>query len=145
MMAENKNKEYTIVIPSDTHYLSKVDTLCTKIVKNAGLNESDGDDVAIAVTELVNNAIKHGNKYDKNKKVLIKFIVESNKIIAIITDSGIGFNPKEVRNPLDPENIMKESGRGLFLIKELMDTLDYKFTNTGTEVITTKKINSDSK
>ena len=68
-MDKSKKKVFTLTISSDSAHLEKVDNLCSKAVIACGMNESDGDDFAIAVTEIVNNAIHHGNKNDKNKKV----------------------------------------------------------------------------
>jgi serine/threonine-protein kinase RsbW len=139
-MTLKKNKDFAITIPSSSAYLEKVDKLCTKVVKQTGLSEDQGNNVAIAVTELVNNAIHHGNKNDESKKVFISFSINRNYLQARIKDEGCGFKPDEIGNPLDPENLMKESGRGIFLIKKLMDSMEFNFTNSGTEVIITKKI-----
>lgn len=139
-MSVKEQKEFSITIPSNSKYLSKVDRLCTKAVKAAGLTEDQGDDVAIAVTELVNNAIHHGNKNIQEKMVLIVFTINDHYLQAKIKDEGKGFKPDEISDPLDPENLMKESGRGIFLIKELMDKIEFEFDSTGTTVIVSKKI-----
>jgi serine/threonine-protein kinase RsbW len=59
---------------------------------------------------------------------------------AHIKDQGQGFNPDQIGDPLDPQNLMKESGRGIFLIKKLTDSLDFNFTDSGTEIIISKNI-----
>jgi len=139
-MANNENKTFSLTIQSDSVHLNKVDKLCTKAINACGMNESDGDDFAIAVTEIVNNAIHHGNKNNKDKKVFINIRILEFKLEAIIRDEGNGFNPEQIGNPLDPQNLMKESGRGIFLIKQLTDSIDYNFSETGTEIIITKII-----
>ena len=131
---------FTLDIPSNPANLIKVDKLCTKAINASGMNESDGDDFAIAVTELVNNAIHHGNKNNKDKRVFINIRILNNKLEANIKDEGNGFNPNQIGNPLDPINIMIESGRGIFLIKQLTDSIDFNFTSNGTEIIVTKII-----
>ncbi len=135
-----KKSTYSIKIPSSSEHLGEVDEICTKIVKKAGLSESECDDVAIAVTELVNNAIHHGNRNNKNKNVYITFSLNKNLLEVKIRDEGEGFNPKEIKNPLEPENLLKESGRGIFLIKELMDGFEFNFKDSGTEVIIKKNL-----
>jgi len=140
-MEDKSHKTFTLEIPSDSVYLAKVEKLSSKVAKIAKLNESDSDDLGIVTTELVNNAIHHGNNDDKRKKVYICFILNSEMIELSIRDEGSGFNPEKLRDPLAPENLMSESGRGIFLIRSLMDSLAFKFDNGGTEVIITKKIN----
>ena len=139
-MTNSEKDKFTLNIPSDPANLIKVDKLCTKAIDACGMNESDGDDFAIAVTELVNNAIHHGNKNDKDKRVFVIIRILKNKLEANIKDEGNGFNPDQIGNPLDPNNLMKESGRGIFLIKQLTDSIDFNFTNNGTEIIVTKNI-----
>lgn len=139
-MTNQDNKIFSLTIPSDSVHLIKVDKLCTKAIKACGMNESDGDDFAIAVTEIVNNAIHHGNKNNKEKKVYINIRIQESKLEANIKDEGNGFNPDHIGNPLEAQNIMKESGRGIFLIKQLTDSIDFKFSETGTEIIITKNI-----
>jgi len=104
------------------------------------MNESDGDDVAIAVTEIVNNAIHHGNLDDINKSVHLIFSIEPDLVRISIRDEGGGFVPDELGDPLAPENLMKESGRGIFLIRTLMNSVDFNFSENGTEVIITKHV-----
>ena len=139
-MVKNENKTFSLTIQSDSVHLNKVDKLCTKAINDCGMNESDGDDFAIAVTEIVNNAIHHGNINNKEKKVYINIRIVKSKLEASIKDEGNGFNPDQIGNPLDPQNLMKESGRGIFLIKQLTDSLDYNFSDNGTEIIITKII-----
>ena len=139
-MTKSKDKVFSLTIPSDSRHLVKVDNCCTKAINACGMNEIDGDDFAIAVTEIVNNAIHHGNKNNKDKKVFINIRILEFKLEAIIRDEGNGFNPEQIGNPLDPQNLMKESGRGIFLIKQLTDSVDYNFSENGTEIIITKTI-----
>ena len=139
-MAKSGDKIFSLTITSDSVYLVKVDNLCTKAIKACGMNESDGDDFAIAVTEIVNNAIHHGNNNNIEKKVYINIRIVKSKLEASIKDEGNGFNPDQIGNPLDPQNLMKESGRGIFLIKQLTDSLDFNFSDNGTEIIITKNI-----
>ena len=139
-MTNTENKIFSLTIASDSIHLMKVDKLCTKAIKACGMNESDGDDFAIAVTELVNNAIHHGNKNDKSKHVYINIKIKESNLEASIRDEGNGFKPDQIGDPLDPQNLMKESGRGIFLIEKLTDSLDYNFLENGTEIIITKII-----
>lgn len=137
-MTTKKSKSFILEIASDSKYLSKVDKLSAKVARYAKLTNSDSDDLGIVTTELVNNAIHHGNKNNPLKKVLIVFHVDTDQIELRIKDEGDGFNPDEIKDPLAPENLMSESGRGIFLIRNLMDYLEFNFGNDGTEMIAIK-------
>jgi serine/threonine-protein kinase RsbW len=140
MKAAIKPRIFELKFASDTKYLENVEKLSSKVARIAQLSESDSDDLGIVTTELVNNAIHHGNKNDTNKNVHITFIVDEKKIELRIKDEGNGFNPNELKDPLAPENLLSESGRGIFLIRNLMDGLDFNFTDSGTETIVIKNL-----
>jgi serine/threonine-protein kinase RsbW len=139
-MATIKPKKFELEFSSDTKHLESVERLSTQVAKYAQLNESDSDDLGIVTTELVNNAIHHGNKNDPKKRVHLLFIVDSKKIELRIKDEGNGFDPGKLKDPLAPENLFSESGRGIFLIRNLMDELDFEFSDSGTETIAIKNL-----
>ena len=139
-MTAIKPRKFKLVFSSDTRHLERVEKLSTQVANYARLDESDSDDLGIVTTELVNNAIHHGNKNDPTKKVHLLFIVDSEKIELRIKDEGNGFDPKKLKDPLAPENLFSESGRGIFLIRNLMDELDFEFTESGTETIAIKNL-----
>ena len=82
--------------------------------------------IMIAVTEAVNNAIRHGNKDNSSKNVLISLSLEDGMIKFKIQDEGEGFNFHQLPDPTSPENISKPGGRGIFLMKHLSDEVDFK-------------------
>jgi serine/threonine-protein kinase RsbW len=88
--------------------------------------------IMIAVTESVNNAIKHGNKEDKSKNVNLSLILKENEVRFIIEDQGQGFDFTTLYDPTLPENIDKPGGRGIFLMKHLSD--EVHFTEQGRRV-----------
>jgi serine/threonine-protein kinase RsbW len=79
----------------------------------------------IAVTESVNNAIKHGNNCDKNKNVTLTAVYEDNKVRFIVEDEGPGFDPEKLPDPTAPENLEKLGGRGIFLMQQLSDEVSF--------------------
>ena len=99
--------------------------------------------VMIAVTEAVNNAIIHGNKMKPEKKVNFELKTKGRTIIIIIKDEGEGFDPDNIDDCLKPENLMKDGGRGVFLIKELMDDVDFKTTEKGTTLTMKFNVNEN--
>ena len=111
-----------------------------KFGQKAGLTESDIEDFGIATTEMVNNAIRHGNNNDPTKKVHVTFKKSTSEMRVTVRDDGGGFDPDKVDDPLKPENLYKESGRGIFIVRMLMDNVDFRITKAGTEVILIKKL-----
>ncbi len=124
-------------IPSQIHV---VEQELEKFGRKVGLSEDDIENFGIATTEMVNNAIRHGNKSDPSKTVSIKFSKSESEMRVVVRDDGGGFDPDAVADPLKPENIFRESGRGIFIVKMLMDDVQFKFTDAGTEVILIKKL-----
>ena len=94
--------------------------------------------MVIAATEAISNAIIHGNKNNPQKKVTIVVKGLADRIEIHVRDEGNGFEPGKLANPLAPENLLRESGRGIFILKSLMDKIDYRFLSTGTEIVLTK-------
>lgn len=93
-------------------------------------NECDlSDDLAgnlmLLLSEAVTNAIEHGNQFDPNKTAEIEVEITDSDVIASVKDQGPGFKPADQENPLTEENLLKEGGRGVFLLKELSDEVEY--------------------
>ncbi len=141
-LKRQKDNVLEMVIPSDPAQIHKVEIETDKLAKKLGLKEDDRDNLGIAVTEVVANAIIHGNKKNKNKKVFIKFVYSDKFIRIHIRDEGQGFVPDDVANPVEPENIYKDSGRGIFIVKTLMDDVKYQFHDYGSEVILCKVLHN---
>ena len=134
-----KKGKYQVVFPSHIKYLPEAEDLTSRISKELLFDEDARDDLSIAITELFNNALHHGNKNDASKKITITFTVLSGGLQISVRDEGKGFEPAKIKNPLDEENILKTSGRGLFLVEQLVDEIDYKVSPKGSEVIVFKK------
>ncbi len=132
-------KVYEMEIPSIPDKIRKVEQLAEKVARKMGFNQDEMDSLAIAVTEAVNNAIHHGNNADAKKKVHIRLETEGDTLTVRVKDEGEGFDPKKLRDPLRPENLLKESGRGIFILRTLMDKVSFSFSSGGTEIIMVKK------
>ncbi len=141
-MAIQDQTAYRIVIKSDLRNVARVEKVTEKIANHMHFTDEEKDSLAIAVTEIVGNAIVHGNKRDKKKKVTVDFEYKNKTIIVTIQDEGEGFDVAEIANPLEPENLLKESGRGIFIVRALMDAVEFKNTGTGTQVRLIKKTQS---
>ena len=127
-----------LIILSNPDELQRVDEAAERIAIQMGFSQAAIHDIAIAVSEAVNNAIMHGNNADTNKKVQVTFQQESDKLIIRVQDEGLGFEPESIQDPTAPENILREKGRGLFIIRNLMDELQIINTDTGLLLVLTK-------
>ena len=131
----------SIKIPSSQEYLVDIDSFLEGILRGYGVGESAIADIAISVTEIVNNGIIHGNKADIKKVVSVSISKVDSEIEITITDQGPGFDPTTVQSPIEEKNLMREVGRGIFIVKSLMDSvvIDTK-KQKGTRVVLTKRI-----
>jgi len=134
------NLTETLVIKSDVNELARVASITEEICERCGLIEDEIDDISIAVTEAVNNAIKHGNKEDSSKSIEIVFEIETEKIKIRIKDEGEGFRLKEVEDPRKNENLLKDNGRGILIMKTLMDEVKVMPGSEGNVLQLIKKI-----
>ena len=111
----------------------------------AGLDDDALHWVGVALRESVINAIKHGNKGDEHKQVHVEFTpLDANRPLGIVIrvrDEGLGFDPEMVSDPLAPENLLKASGRGIFLIRSFMDEMVLqRAPQGGMEVVMIKRV-----
>lgn len=130
----------SIIIPSDQEFLSDIDMFVEGTLRGLGISESIVADIAISVSELVNNAIVHGNKFARDKTVTVKLRHSGGMLSISVTDQGTGFDPGGVPDPLSQENLLKEVGRGIFIVRQLMDKVDITPTPHGTTIAITKAI-----
>ncbi|MFN5416600.1 MAG: ATP-binding protein [Flavobacteriia bacterium] len=114
-----------IEIPSELKNLGLVEQFIDKVCESKGLDEDVYGNVLIAVTEAVNNAIIHGNCFANDKKVKVDVLETANQICFSVMDEGVGFDFHNLPDPTAPENIEKENGRGIFLIKNLSDEMSF--------------------
>ena len=125
-------KGENIKISSTPDNLRLVERLIEDVCQVYKVNEDSYGNILIAVTEAVNNAMCHGNKNDPAKQVSIDFERSEKLLTFKIKDEGLGFDYTNLPDPTDPANIEKINGRGVFLMKNLADKIE--FQNNGTEV-----------
>lgn len=130
------NIHFTENLASDKTAMSKIEPVLIKFKREFAVPDEKYYNIMIAVSEAVNNALNHGNKLDPAKKVFFDLIATAQKITITVRDEGEGFDPNEVADCTDPENLLKSSGRGVYLIRELMHDVDFTYHN-GTEVVMT--------
>lgn len=124
--------------------LESVDIAEAEILKaaaSAGFGDDDQHRIGMAVRECVVNAIVHGNRYNRNKKVRVRASLAHHRLTVIIADEGEGFEMEEIPDPLHDNNLLRHSGRGLFLMGAFMDELKVRrLQPAGTEVTLIKKV-----
>ena len=128
-----------LTVRSSTDELLVVDEWTERIAREMGYSNSDVGDFAICVTEAVNNAILHAHHRDESKTIYIHFDRMPDGLQVRVCDEGEGFDYKALLDPTLPENIMKEGGRGIHVIRHLMDKLEIRPCKTGTEIIMWKR------
>jgi serine/threonine-protein kinase RsbW len=110
---------------ADVNNLSVAEGLIDRVCESEGVEADAYGNVLIAVTEAVNNAIIHGSKLNNELTVHVQVEREISLICFIVTDKGDGFDFNNLEDPTDPKNIEKPNGRGIFLMKNLADTVEY--------------------
>jgi len=115
--------------------LDIVQTVLTQLCKIVGFEDETIHYLAVAVRESVVNAMKHGNGHDESKRVVVQFTLLDQAIEVEVKDQGKGFEPREVPDPLAPENLLKAYGRGIFFMKQFMDEVSYEFPPRGGTVV----------
>jgi len=113
------------VFPSTPETVASVDSFLESRLKAAGFPDDLLADIAVSVSEIVNNAIIHGNKQDESKHVEIDLKIETDRVAISVQDEGGGFDPDALPNPVAQENLMRDVGRGLFIVRAYMDEVNF--------------------
>lgn len=142
MKAKPKSKQklqrpavFTLQIDSNPRNLMRVESLLQLIAKEMRLDDGMLYRLQVAVTEAVNNAILHGNGSDPSKQVKIQCRRTDHCLQFRISDEGKGFDSSSLPNPLEEKNLLKEHGRGVFLMRTLMDSVTFRTLKKGSVVL----------
>ena len=127
-------KVFSRVVNSDPEILPELEEYIINIAREANLDDTKINSLALSFSEAISNCMRHGNKYDKTKTVTITVTIDADKMRVSLKDQGAGFDLQNVPDPTKPENILKDSGRGIHIMKNFLDDLRYNFTPNGTEV-----------
>ncbi len=114
-----------LVLPSHIEAVADAAAAVTDFVRSCGVGEEAAFGVGMAVREAVTNAIVHGNQEDEAKAVEVTFNCLEHALEIEVKDQGEGFDLAEVPDPTDPANILKTSGRGIFLMRSFMDEVQW--------------------
>lgn len=127
-------------LSSSMDSVSEVEAAADKLAADAGFDEDERFRIAMAVREAAVNAVLHGNDYDPDKKISASFENNGQSIIITVADEGKGLDPDSLPDPLAPENLMRGTGRGIFLIRSFMDEVKIRQTHPGTEITMVKHL-----
>lgn len=133
-----------LTIFSDPQNVRLVEDFIFESCETLRLSDDDINALMIAVTEASNNAIHHGNQGDPGKTVKVSMDLNGNQLTVSVTDQGKGFDPHKLPDPLAEENLLKTSGRGVFLMKNIMKDVKYSFSPEGTTVTMTFHVSPNS-
>jgi serine/threonine-protein kinase RsbW len=120
--------------------VSEVEAAADKLAGEAGLDEDERFRVTMAVREAAVNAVLHGNDYDPAKQITASFENNGKSLIFTIADQGKGVDPATLPDPLAPENLLRGTGRGIFLIRSFMDEVHFRQLQPGTELTLVKHL-----
>ncbi len=123
----------TFKFTSEFQNLSKAEEIVADITRRINLSEEVYGNILLSLSEAINNAIIHGNKLAKNKKVTVSYKITDESIEVRVCDEGSGFDPDSIPDPTLPENLEKETGRGIFIIRSLSDKVE--FENNGSTIV----------
>jgi len=114
-----------VILSSDYQSLIEVESLVSAVCEDFGVQTDAFGNVLIAVSEAVNNAIQHGNKENKDANVYIQVSTDPTHFCIQVKDEGLGFSYQDLPDPTAPENLLKDSGRGVFLMQNLADEVEF--------------------
>lgn len=130
-MGHAKKGRYELRCKSDPKVIGRVEDFLQEMNQKVRLDDGTFYRVLVATTEAVNNAIQHGNGFDPLKNVIVICFVAPRSLKIQVKDEGKGFDVRKVPDPLDEKNLLKEHGRGVFLMTSMTDKVKYRKLKTG--------------
>jgi serine/threonine-protein kinase RsbW len=130
---------FHLAIGSRFENIELVQVVLKDRLRQLGMDEDTQHWVDLAVREALANAIKHGNVQSPEKQVHVDLDVEGDELVIRVEDEGVGFDPDQVGDPLDPKNIPRPNGRGILFMKKFMDRIHYGSGPGGGTVVTLRK------
>lgn len=124
-----------MVLRSSLEEMDKLDSFVDELQEWASLDQQQRNRIMLPLSEAINNAILHGNRLQEHKSVTVVAELKNQRLVISVEDEGAGFDPDNVPDPLQEENLLKEGGRGIYLIREYTDDID--FQNNGSKITMT--------
>ncbi|MGD0467604.1 MAG: ATP-binding protein [Terriglobales bacterium] len=130
-------------LDSTLETVNNAEETASRMAAEAGFDDEEVMKISMAVREAAVNAVLHGNAYDPCKKVTLAFERTPHDLVIVIRDQGKGLDPGKIPDPLAPDNLLKTSGRGIFLIRSFMDVVEIHPSHTGTELRMIKHVHGN--
>jgi serine/threonine-protein kinase RsbW len=135
---------FSYKLDSTLDTVDSAEQTASRIASESGFGDDEVMQIAMAVREAAVNAVLHGNAYDPEKKVELEFERTPKALVITIRDQGKGMDMAKIPDPLAPENLLKTSGRGIFLIRSFMDSVEIHPSQSGTEIKLIKHVHGPS-
>ena len=133
-MPDSTTSRVSLTLSSSLESVDTVEQTAEDFAARAGFDEDTVPNIAMAVREAAVNAVLHGNAYNPAKRITVSFEANSDALVVRVIDQGSGLDPSNIPDPLAPENILRGSGRGIFLIRAFMDEVHFRQLHPGTEL-----------
>ena len=133
-------KELELELPSRIESVETAAARAEEFARDSGFGDEALGAIDMAIRESVANAVKHGNLLDETKTVELTFSIQTEGLQIIVRDFGRGFAVEEVPDPTNPENLLKENGRGILFMRAFMDKVEWSNHAEGGMVVTMLKM-----
>jgi serine/threonine-protein kinase RsbW len=137
---QSGSKRLSFTLATTWESVTTITEVATKLAKDAGLDEDKRFGVALATHEAAVNAVLHGNRQDPDKQMTVSFENTGDSLVITIADQGQGICPDSLPDPLAPANLLRKTGRGIFLIRSFMDEVHIRPLQPGTELTLIKHL-----
>jgi serine/threonine-protein kinase RsbW len=137
-LSDSNAGRQTLQLASTMESVSEIESVAEKMATAAGFDEDTTFHITMAVREAAVNAVLHGNEYDPTRKVTASFEDDGASLVFKVSDEGKGVDPESLPDPLAAENLLRGTGRGIFLIRSFMDEVHFRQLHPGTELTMVK-------
>jgi serine/threonine-protein kinase RsbW len=138
-MTDGTTSRQSLTLDSELASIDTIEQMATDFAGRAGFDEDTASNIAMVAREAAANAVIHGNRYDSAKRVAATFEASADMVSIRIGDEGVGFDSQKIPDPLAPENLLRSSGRGVFLMRAFMDEVNFRQLSPGTEITLIKR------
>lgn len=142
-LRKHKDRRVQLRVASRTNNIRKVSARILGELEPFGLDEGTAFDIKLCIEEAVRNAMVHGNRSDKRRAVRVSYAIADGKLTIEVEDEGAGFDHTKIADPTAEPHITKNSGRGVYLIRKLMDRAEY--SDTGNRLTMVKNLHRSEK
>jgi len=125
LMVNNGKLRANLVLASRFENIEVAERALLDICRRAGFEGDDDYWLVTALREALANAVRHGNRQDPERHVRVAYIVENSTITITVEDEGDGFDPQDIPDPTDPENLLRPNGRGIFYMRQFMNHVEF--------------------